>query len=545
MFFGPKPVTEIAGCILAHSVKTPERTLKKGRFLTVDDSLHLAASGIEEVIVAALGEDDIHEDDAANRLASGVSGAHIRLNAAFTGRANLYAETDGVMRLDEASLNAFNFVDEAITLATLPAFSRVTRGQMLGTLKIIPFSVPDSALEKCLRVAQEPLIDVRPFLALRVGLIQTRGTSVKDSVISSTRAVTEARITALGSALTESHVTAHDTEELSTTLTEMLPRVDIALVIGASAIVDRRDVIPAAIETSGGIVSHFGMPVDPGNLLLMGSFESKPILGLPGCARSPKLNGFDWVLERLCAGLETTPSDIMMMGAGGLLKEIRSRPLPRESIDDPPDIRTRPRIACLVLAAGTSRRMGAENKLLKPIDNKPVVAHVVDQALLSQADEVFVVTGYAAEDVKLALADRAVACIHNPDFEQGMSTSLKAGARALKSRFDAVLVVLGDMPLSDHHLMDRLIAGFSPEDGREIVVPIDSTGRRGNPVLWSSKFADHFDSLEGDAGAKLLLQRFSDSVTEISTSDDWLFKDVDTEEMFSDVAQELTKRTQD
>src|SRR6202043_2447208 len=112
--------------------------------------------------------------------------------------------------------------------------------------------------------------------------------------------------------------------------------IDILLIHGASAILDRRDVIPAAVIAAGGRVDHFGMPVDPGNLLLLGHVGTIPVLGLPGCARSPKVNGFDWVLERLVAGVPVGPREIMSMGAGGLLAEIPSRPLPRAQASPAP-----------------------------------------------------------------------------------------------------------------------------------------------------------------------------------------------------------------
>jgi molybdenum cofactor cytidylyltransferase len=104
---------------------------------------------------------------------------------------------------------------------------------------------------------------------------------------------------------------------------------DIVVVFGASAISDRRDVIPAAIEMAGGRIEHLGMPVDPGNLLLIAQMQGKPVLGAPGCARSPKENGFDWVLQRLLAGLTVGRAEIVALGVGGLLMEIKTRPQPR------------------------------------------------------------------------------------------------------------------------------------------------------------------------------------------------------------------------
>src|SRR5207247_3550875 len=160
---------------------------------------------------------------------------------------------------------------------------------------------------------------------------------------------------------------------------------DIVFVHGASAIVDRRDVIPEAVVAAGGRVDHFGMPVDPGNLLLLGHVGDTPVLGLPGCARSPQVNGFDWVLERLVSGLPVGPREIMRMGSGGLLAEIPSRPLPRAAASPAPNAKPPerapppgPRIAALLLAAGQSRRMGGPNKLLADIDGRPMVARVAE-----------------------------------------------------------------------------------------------------------------------------------------------------------------------
>ncbi len=104
----------------------------------------------------------------------------------------------------------------------------------------------------------------------------------------------------------------------------------MVIVFGASALCDFDDVIPAAIRAAGGEVLRAGMPVDPGNLLVLGRLGETPVIGAPGCARSPKENGFDWVLDRLIAGLDVTSDDIAGMGVGGLLMEIPTRPQPRE-----------------------------------------------------------------------------------------------------------------------------------------------------------------------------------------------------------------------
>ena len=184
---------------------------------------------------------------------------------------------------------------------------------------------------------------------------------------------------------------------------------------------------------------------------------------LPGCARSPKLNGIDFVLTRLFAGLPVGPSDIMRMGVGGLLKEIDTRPLPREKAPATPRTgaapRSAPTIAAVVLAAGRSRRMAPHNKLLvADRTGKPMIARVVDNVLSSNARPILVVTGHQAEQIEHALGGRPVRYVHAADYAEGLSASLKAGIAAVPPECAAALVCLGDMPLVTGRMIDRLLS---------------------------------------------------------------------------------------
>ena len=244
--------------------------------------------------------------------------------------------------------------------------------------------------------------------------------------------------------------------------------VELILVLGASATVDRRDVVPAAIERVGGTVEHFGMPVDPGNLTLLARLGDVPVIGLPGSARSPRIHGFDWLLRRIMADVAVGRDHIMSMGAGGLLKEITQRPLPRVEASPrmPGHESHAPRVAAVVLAAGQSRRMGSTNKLLSEIDGTPMVAHVVAAVGASHAGQVIVVTGHQAEAVRDALAGHRVQFVHNPEFDIGLSTSLAVGLAALPGDIDGAVVCLGDMPKIGPALIDRLIDAFDPDNRR-------------------------------------------------------------------------------
>lgn len=528
MRFDQWALEEAEGTVLAHAVRAGDVAFKKGRTLSAEDIARLRQQSLSHVVAVRFEPGDVAEDEAAARLAARAGGAAVRLGDAFTGRSNLHATERGVLVVDALRVDRLNALDEAVTVATLPAFSVVAPKQMVATVKIIPFAVREELLARCLEVlAESPLVRVAPFRPWRARLIQTElpGTSTK--MLDKTVRITQERIAAtMGELVAESRC-PHEPEALARAIAAAQAQgFDMLLIAGASAITDRRDVLPAAIEAAGGKNLHFGMPVDPGNLLLLARLGDKPVLGLPGCCRSPKLNGFDWVLERLAAGLEVTGQDIMRMGVGGLLTEIPTRPQPREAA---PAATAAPKVAVLVLAAGQSRRMGGPNKLLMPVAGKPMVRHVVEAALASQAAPVTVVLGHQQHEVRAALRGLKVRFATNPDFAQGLSTSLKAGLEALPPEADGAVVCLGDMPRVSADLIDRLVAAFNPVEGRSIVLPT-WRGKRGNPVLWARSFFAEMQHVAGDVGARHLIGQHAEAVVEIEAADDAALIDIDTPE---------------
>jgi molybdenum cofactor cytidylyltransferase len=272
------------------------------------------------------------------------------------------------------------------------------------------------------------------------------------------------------------------------------------------------------------------MPVDPGNLLLIGHKGTSPIVGLPSCARSPKLNGFDFVLWRLLADLPVGARELTSLGVGGLLSEIPTRPQPRD--ERPVEAPRLPRVAAIVLAAGLSSRMGS-NKLLAPVSGKPMVRHAVEAALSSAAETTIVVTGHRPDDVRRALAPLTPLFVENRDYSKGLSTSLKCGLGAVPEDFDGALILLGDMPGVSAALLDRLIAAFDPSEGRAICVATRH-GKRGNPVLWARRFFEEIMALEGDVGARHLIAQNAELVCEVEADDDAPLTDIDTPQMLAD-----------
>jgi molybdenum cofactor cytidylyltransferase len=533
MFFGSLPVAETEGAMLAHGMRFPDKAFKKGHVLTLADIGVLTANGINQVTVARLDSSDVAEDAAADNLAAEITGDLIDVSRSFTGRVNFFAKANGLLTYPVAHLQAFNRVDESITLAALPPNTPVSAGQMIATLKIIPFAIPRSALEIARSVAKhgrDRLFSVVAFQTLNVGLIQTRLPGTKPTVLEKTTDVTRARLAALDCSLVSDQVVDHSVQQLSRAIKAMLrDGVEMVLISGASAVVDRRDIVPAAIEHAGGQVEHFGMPVDPGNLMLFGRIGKIPAIGLPGCARSPKLNGFDWVLQRVVAGVPLGSKEIMSMGLGGFLKEIPIRPLPRADAADRPQARA-PRIAIIVLAAGQSRRMGKDNKLVADVNGTAMVRHTLENIAGVVPDEPIVVSGHEADMVTAALVGLDLKIVHNPKFAAGLSTSLVTGLGALDDEVDGALVCLADMPRVSREDIKKLIAAFDPIENRAICVPT-FRGKRGNPVLWGREFFDPMSRVSGDVGARHLIGAHDDKVVEVEVDSDGVILDVDTPEM--------------
>jgi molybdenum cofactor cytidylyltransferase len=287
-------------------------------------------------------------------------------------------------------------------------------------------------------------------------------------------------------------------------------------------------VAPQAIIAAGGEVTHFGMPVDPGNLICFGSLGGRPALVLPGCARSEQPNGIDTVLARLFAGETITARDIARMGLGGLLKEMKGRPAPRAA----PPSRA---IAALILAAGRSSRAG-RHKLLAPMaDGRPMIAHTCAAAAAAGLSPILVVTGHEAAAVRAALDGQPASFVHAPDFADGLSASLRTGLAALPPEVAGVLVCLGDMPLVEPATLRRLVAAFDPLEGRAIIVPTHG-GQRGNPILWPRALFAEFSVLTGDTGGRQLLARHGELVAEVAMDSDSVLRDFDTPEALASLA---------
>ena len=325
MKFGAVPTKDAQGCVLAHSVALPQGRLRKGQVLDSSDIAALVDAQIEQVIVARLERNDVGEDAAADALADALmeGGSGMRRSAAFTGRVNLIADHAGVALLDVAALDDVNGGDPMITVATIPPHHQLRAGDMMATIKIISYGVPRAALDTAIAAARGAIRLATP-VPDRATLILTE---IPGGAGDKGRVAIEDRLTALGVTLETVTLVPHRTADLQAAIEAA--KSPLVLVLTGSATSDIADVAPSALVQAGGEIIRFGMPVDPGNLLFLGHRGTQQVIGLPGCARSPALNGADWVLARVICGVAVEARDIARMGVGGLLKEIPTRPQPR------------------------------------------------------------------------------------------------------------------------------------------------------------------------------------------------------------------------
>lgn len=531
MKFGPVPLAGAAGTILAHSLRVEGRRIAKGTVLTDDIVALLTEAGYGEVTVAELEPGELDENEAAQAVAHALATDELTPLDPARGRANLVATADGLLDVDADALLAANRIDEAVTVATRPPWTPLAAGDVAASVKIITFGVSEASVEAIAGLPAPPF-RLHPFRPLSALLIQTeQPDGDRTSVLRKSRRVIQEHLDGIGASLDAAETCSHTVEAVADCLDRKAADRDVVLILGASSTVDRRDVAPSALEAAGGEVVHLGMPVDPGNLSMVGRLEADGrrtwVFGLPGSARSPRYHGFDLLLQRAAAGLDIGRDDILRLAAGGLLKEAPTAGKSRAAREDMPPARP---VAALLLAAGASTRMGADNKLLKEIDGVPLVRRTAETLASSRAAAIILVTGHEADAISAATSGLPVETVLNPDHAEGLSTSLKAGLEAVPPDTAGVLVCLADMPDLDTGLIDRMIDAFEtapPGADAPIVVPVFG-GRRGNPVLFDAHYLPEIRAASGDTGARDVIRAYQDRIIEIDAGDAAVLTDLDT-----------------
>lgn len=536
MIFGEVPVDEAEDAVLAHTVRAETLTIKKGVRLSAADVGALAAAGVTSVLVARIEAGDVMENEVAETVAARLAGDGVEVRPPVTGRCNLHARLGGVVTIEAATIDALNGSKDGVVTGTIAPFEVVEPGRTLATIKVIPYAIPRARLEALDALAgEDPAITVHAFRPRRVGLVLTRVAGNKESLLDKAHEVISARLETYGSPVVHEARTDHEIAGLAAAVGTMRTQgAELILILGGASTSDRLDVVPAAIEEAGGEIDLFGIPVDPGNLLVSARLGDVPVLGLPGCARSPQSNGIDLVLPRVLADLDVSPGVLLGMGVGGLMKDVPDRAEPRESHARKTPAVTRGGVSAVVLAAGASKRMGKTNKLLAEVEGTALVRQAVAAAVESDTAEVIVVTGHEADLVRRTLSGFDVRFVHNPHYPEGLSTSLRAGIGAVSEAHSGAVVLLGDMPRVTAGIVNALIEQFHADQDGAICQPTVD-GRPGNPVLWPREFFPEILDIWGDNGARQLLERYAARVSRIEVDDAGIHFDIDTPDDLSSV----------
>ncbi len=338
MIFEAVPIEQAENHILGHNIAdaSGRRILRKGGRITAEHIALLQSLGYKSVYVARSELDDVDENAAALDISQKVAGDGIRLSKAATGRVNMFAGSLGILEVDVPRLMNINFL-QGVTLATLARHAVVSAGKIVSTLKIIPYALPENVVVQAKTIATEPLLFLKPLMPKRVGLILSGSPAVQARVTGSFESALASRVSQLNSTIEQVDFVPLEDEVGEIQLTKTIQRMigqgmDMLILAGETAIMDRYDITPRAVELAGGEIVCFGAPVDPGNLLMLAYSGPVPIVGAPGCVRSPKKNIIDLILPRLLVGERLTEADIVSLAPGGLLEDVPERPSPRNRL---------------------------------------------------------------------------------------------------------------------------------------------------------------------------------------------------------------------
>lgn len=526
MKFETRPTADSEGWQLAHSVLCDGKKLKKTHLISTRDIHELIQQDITSLQVFKFEEGDISEDDAAMQAAHAICGENLSVSQAGNGRANLVAVTNGVFCTGGA-IDQLNQIDDAFSVASLSENTAVFKGQLVATIKLIPYGLKASILDK---IPDRQTAYVRAYQPYSGALITTDphfNAKVED--------ITRQRMARTGGKLDTIEQCSHNEVQLAKQLITMCERGhDIILLLGASAISDTKDVIPAAIAHAGGTITKLGLPTDPGNLTMLADLNGIPIVGLPGCAKSPALNGLDWVLERFAAGLPIDHPSLSKMGVGGLLKEPKGRTVKR--VTEPKTSQSQGPtsgrgIAVAILAAGKSKRSGSSHKLLTTLNGVAVISKTVDVVSSCFDQPPTVVTGHKADEVTQTLNGQLCSTSYNEHYADGMGTSLSHAVQKIPADSDWLLVCLGDMPFISKKTFE-LMKSAAYATSATVIIPTFH-GKQGHPVLWHKRHFVALTALSGDVGGKMILQSEDATIQEIPTDDPGILIDLDTPEMLN------------
>ncbi len=528
MRFERVKTTDAVGTVLGHTHRLSTKRegtqrLSKGTLLEAVHIDMLLEAGLDSVMVGVLEPDDVLENAAVEQVAELFRGTGVGVEPPRQGRCNLYAVRRGLLDYDESLIHRLNALDWRIGIA-IEHTDLVEEGRVFASIKAIPYAVPQPVLDAwTLEIQSRKGADLYPLQRKHVALIVSQ---YPEQPLSLQRIVENqrSRIEGFGSQIDRVYRCEHTVESIAQALQSVAKEQwDVVLLYGAAAVVDIDDTLPLAIRCAGGEVDRVGMPVEPGNMLMLGKVDQCTVIGMPRCAQHIHWSGLDLVLLRVLSGAPLSHLHMSRMGVGGYLK---NNPLPTVS-----KVRKH-KVGAVVLMAGLSSRMKGHNKLSMSIptpDGETAVAvQTVHRILSAGYAPVVVVTGHQETEIRALLNGLPVRFVHNPEFTDGMGTSISKAFSVL-SGWDAGLLALGDMPFVSDTVLTALHQR-SEQSPERIVVPVHKS-RRGHPIIFPSSLFVELQQCSGDVGARIILQHHRDIIERVEVSDTSIFWDVDTADL--------------
>ena len=316
---------DAVGQVLCHDMtqiipgQYKDARFRKGHIVTADDIPVLLSMGKENLYIFELGEEQLHENDAAERMCALCFNEGMSRSEVKEGKIELFAERDGLFLIDREKLNAVNSIDE-LMIATRHGDTAVHAGDKLAGTRVIPLVIDEAKLIEAEKiVGGKPILELRPFTLRRAGVVTTGSEVYHGRIEDKFTPVIERKLAAYGIAMTE-HITVDDGLDNIRAAIEQLRNTDVDLILCTGGMsVDPDDNTPGAIKASGARIVTYGAPVLPGAMFLLGYFDDgRPVMGLPGCVMYAKATIFDLMLPRIAAGVELTRADFTTLGEGGL-----------------------------------------------------------------------------------------------------------------------------------------------------------------------------------------------------------------------------------
>ena len=531
MQFGEFPVYDALGIELTHPVKCQEITLKKGHILTSSDIGKLQYAGIKSVVGVRLSSEDILPETAADILLKTMAGDYLRYTLPDeNGYSEIFADIDGVFVFDRERLNRLNDHSENISLMAVQPNLPVYKGQFVANLRLFGPAIQAATLNEAVTKISGtgPLLKVAPYAFCKIGFIQT--ITDKTHVQPQNPNDLEKRFGAYGFNVVYHDLCEHNSVQVEKAVRDAIDaQAEIVLVESPFPPLHRDDVVPKGFKEAAGDIDRLGWPMDMGLSLVIGHKNDIKLLGY--CAEDADQPAFDILMRFLATKSLPDTSVIPELALNGInLTRLTKRITPQQTENSIHigSVSDSEKIAVVILAAGSSRRMIGSNKLLESLNGLPMIEHVVRSALSSQADYVAVVTGHDAKFIEKRLEKYDVKIVRNPDYVSGVLGSIRLGLAVLPPDIAGAVVLPADMPAFTEEYIDKLIEAFDFKAKRPPVVMPSFNSVRHNPVLWPRDLFKVVKIIPEDSHWTPALVEHSDYIKEVVLKDDLPLTDINT-----------------